>query len=169
MNAAGPFADASRRTRRTIGLAVAMLAPLVAVGCGAIRREALRHDLREAVVVDAILTQVMRHIASGAVDSIATLLAPDFVLVEGGRRYTRAEYLSGLRGQRTTEIAARFANRHARVVGSAAYITYDLQSTYSSNGVRNAAEEQGTIVLQKHDAEWGIVLWQIADVTTGGR
>jgi hypothetical protein len=148
-------------------LAVALLAPLALGGCGAIRREAIRRDVREASAVDGLLTRVMRHFAVGAVDSIAPLLAPDFVLVQAGHRFTRAEYVDGLRAQRTTDIVTRFTNRKARVMGGAAWLTYDLQSSYTSNGVRVSADEQGTIVLQKTDDGWRILLWQISDVLPG--
>jgi ketosteroid isomerase-like protein len=156
-------------TRRAARLAVAvtLLAPLALGGCSAFRLQAARREVREAAAVDGVLSQVMRHFAAGTVDSIATLLAPDFVLVQAGHRFTRAEYLAGLQAQRATDIVTRFANRKARVIGDAAYITYDLQSAYTSNGVRASADEQGTVVLQKTDDGWRILLWQISDLPPG--
>ena len=152
-----------------IAALASLAAPLALGGCGPLRREALRRDLREATAVDDVLTRVMRHITAGAVDSIVPLLAPEFVLVEAGRRFTREEYLEGLRQQRATDVAARFTNRRARVAGDAAYLSYDLQSTHMSNGVRTSADEQGTLVLLKMRDHWAIVLWQISDVPAGAR
>ncbi len=152
-----------------VALAVTFVAPLALGGCSVLRLQAARREVRESVAVDDVLTQVMRHFSVGAVDSIAPLLAYDFVLVEGGRRFTRAEYLDGLREQRTTDIVAKFTNRKARVAGNAAWLTYDLQSTSKGKGVRMSADEQGTMVLQKTDDGWRILLWQISAVPLGAR
>jgi ketosteroid isomerase-like protein len=155
--------------RLAVVLSVTLGAPLALDGCGMIRREEIRREVREAVAVDDVLTRVMRHITTGAVDSIAPLLDPDFVLVDAGHRFTRAEYLDGLRQQRTTDIVARFTNRKARVIGNAGWLTYDLQSTYTSNGEKLSADEQATIVLQKTDDGWRILLWQITNVFATAR
>jgi ketosteroid isomerase-like protein len=157
----------ARGARLALVLAVTLVAPLALGGCSVLRLQAARREVRETAQVDAVLSRLMRHFAVGGVDSIATLLAPEFVLVQAGRRFTRTEYVDGLRAQRTTDIATRFTNRKARVIGDAAYITYDLQSSYSSGGVKMSAEEQGTIVLRKTDDGWRILLWQISDVPPG--
>lgn len=142
-------------------LTVRLLArALTVVALGVVSRTAAQaqasHDFPDGV---AIVTTWFNHVQRDELDSLSTLLAPDFVFVSDGARFGRKAFLAMIRGLGITHPHVQLSNITGRGSGDLGYLVYDRVESFESRGVRKVVPETGTMVLTRTEAGWRIVLW----------
>lgn len=145
-----------------------LLGSAAGMGCDAPAEQAER-QLPEAarlssdsVLVAGIVDRIIGYYNAGAFDSLAALLTPDFVQVEGGQRLSADQYVAFVRGQSISD-ASVIGWKYRRIgVGSElAYLGYSGTMGLKAGGREATVDESGTLVLRRVDGIWRIALWYI--------
>jgi ketosteroid isomerase-like protein len=131
------------------------LALLVAVPRTAATAQA-RTDFPEGV---GTLTRWFDHIQRNELDSLAGLLAPDFIFVSDGARLDAKAFVTMIKGLGISHPRVQLSNVVAHQSGDIGYLVYDRLESFESHGVTKAVPEAGSMVLKRHGAGWLIALW----------
>jgi ketosteroid isomerase-like protein len=134
---------------------IVILAALVGLARVPLRAQA-SHGFPEGA---AILRTWFDHVQRDELDSLAALLAPDFVFVSDGARMDRQAFVAMIKGLGIRHPRVQLSNITAHRSGSVGYLVYDRVESFESHGAKRVVPETGTIVFARRDGAWLIVLW----------
>jgi uncharacterized protein (TIGR02246 family) len=141
---------ASRRAWLAVGAVLACALPARAVA-------GVHAPGSDSTAAAAVAERFHAALAAGDSATVAGLLAPEAVVLEGGRLETREQYLGGhLRGDMAFAAAVRPRRgpTHVRVAGDVAWAwsTGEAEGTYREREVRSATAE--LMVLVRRGGQW---------------
>jgi ketosteroid isomerase-like protein len=129
---------------------------MLVVGPRATATAQARSEFSEGV---ATLTRWFDHIQRDELDSLADLLATDFVFVSDGARFDKKAFVTMIKGLRISHPRVQLSNVVAHRSGDIGYLVYDRLESFESRGVTKRVPEAGTMVLTRRGARWLIALW----------
>jgi hypothetical protein len=107
----------------------------------------------------AVLTTWFNHVQRDELDSLPSLLAPDFVFVTDGVRFDRNAFAAMIKSLGISHPHVRLSNIAARRSGDVGYVVYDRIESFTSRGVKKMMPETGMMVLTRRYGRWVIAIW----------
>ncbi len=135
-----------------------LLVAVALVGCAREAPQAPADAPEDVAAVRSVFLTWSRYATTGKYDSLSTLAAPEWVLIEAGRRFSLPELVDVIKSFHADSIIEHIDTTTIHTGDRLGYVVYAAHATIWSSGKQTPEREMGTVVLERAAGGWRVAV-----------